>query len=105
VESITDELAQAIANISVVVSPELVVIGGPIGRTAGYIVAGCAHRLTGRIPTVPRITLGELPDAALLGAAELAIDHVLSQDSVQLVVPGNVAVRETTARPCGRLRG
>ncbi len=91
VESITDELAQAIANISVVVSPELVVIGGPIGRTAGHIVAGCARRLTGRIPTVPRIVLGELRDAVLLGAAELAIDHVLSLNTLQLPPSGAAA--------------
>jgi glucokinase len=91
VESITDELAQAIANISVVVSPELVVIGGPIGRTAGHIVAGCARRLTGRIPTVPRIVLGELRDAVLLGAAELAIDHVLSLNTLQLPPSGGAA--------------
>jgi glucokinase len=85
VESVADELAQAIANISVVVSPELVVVGGPVGRAAGQIVAGCARRLTGRIPTVPRIVLGELADAELLGAAEIATNYVLSSTATRLL--------------------
>jgi predicted NBD/HSP70 family sugar kinase len=81
VDAITDELTLAVANISVITSPELVVIGGQIGRAAQQIVAGVASRLAGRIPTVPKITPMRLADAELLGAAELATDLVLRSGS------------------------
>src|SRR6202042_3077384 len=54
VNAFTDELAFAIANISVVASPEVVVIGGQVGRAAAGILSGIRARLTGRIPAVPR---------------------------------------------------
>ncbi len=80
----TDELAFAIANISVVVSPEVVVIGGQVGRAADGIRTGIRARLTGRIPTVPRVLQAQVADAELVGAAELAMDHVLTVNSLSL---------------------
>ena len=84
VSAFTDELALAIANISVVASPEVVVIGGQVGRAADGILGGIRARLTGRIPAVPRVLRAQVADAELVGAAELAMDHALTANSLNL---------------------
>jgi glucokinase len=82
--SITDELAFTVANISVLVSPEVVVIGGQVGRAIAELLPGVRARLTGRIPSVPQVVPASVADAEVLGAAELARDHVLATRSLRL---------------------
>lgn len=72
-DEMLDYLALAVANLCTVLDPELVVVGGAMGRSAGQIIPGLRDRLVGRIPHVPRLApsaLGE--DAAMIGAAEMA---------------------------------
>jgi len=84
VRSITDELAFMVGNISVLVSPEVVVIGGRVGRTIGELLPAVRARLTGRIPSVPRLVSATVADAEVVGAAQLARDHVLAARSLRL---------------------
>ena len=84
VDELSDILALAIANISVLVSPQIVLIGGQVGRVADQLIAGVRERLVARIPTVPRIAPAQLVDAELIGASELAIDHIMRGNSLSL---------------------
>jgi predicted NBD/HSP70 family sugar kinase len=84
VRSITDELAFMVGNISVIVSPEVVVIGGQLGRAIGELLPGVRARLTGRIPSVPQVSPASVADAEVVGAAQLARDHVLAARSLRL---------------------
>ncbi|MEU0571147.1 ROK family transcriptional regulator [Nonomuraea sp. NPDC005983] len=69
-----DQVALAVANLSVVVSPELVVLGGDLGADADLVAGGVAERLVGRIPTPPSVTVSRLAEAGLVGAAEMAVE-------------------------------
>lgn len=74
-DELVDDLTLLIANASVLVNPELVVLGGGFGRAAAdLLLPAVERRLTGRIPFEPALVRAELDDAELIGAAELAID-------------------------------
>ncbi|MCU1490520.1 MAG: putative NagC family transcriptional regulator [Acidimicrobiaceae bacterium] len=83
VRAITDEVAFTVANICVLLSPEVVALGGQVGRTMGDLLPAVRSRLTGRIPSVPRLVLASVADAEVVGAAELARDHVLAMNSLR----------------------
>lgn len=82
IDRLTDVLALAVAGISVLVSPEMILIGGQTGRAADRMIARVAERLPARIPTVPRVVPARLQDAELIGAAELAMDQVALRESI-----------------------
>lgn len=74
-DELVDDLALAIANSSVLINPDAVVLGGGLGRAAADLLIPAIHRrLTGRIPFEPTLLKAELDDAELIGAAEVAID-------------------------------
>ncbi|MDT0158236.1 ROK family protein [Microbacterium sp. ARD32] len=74
-DGLVDDLALSIANASALLNPELVVLGGESGRAAAELMLpAIGRRLNGRIPFVPELVAAELDDAALIGAAEVAID-------------------------------
>jgi len=74
-DEVVDDLALAIGNASVVLNPELVVLGGGFGRAAAdLLVPDIARRLNGRIPYEPALAAARLDQPELIGAAELAID-------------------------------
>ncbi|WP_166345741.1 ROK family transcriptional regulator [Phytoactinopolyspora limicola] len=83
-DEMLDYLALAVANLCTVLDPELVVVGGGMGRSAEQIIPGLRDRLVGRIPHVPRLVPSALgDDAALIGAAELAARKVSDFTYVQ----------------------
>jgi predicted NBD/HSP70 family sugar kinase len=76
VADVVDLLALTVANISVLLDPELIVIGGRAIDSIQPIIDGVTRRLVGRIPHPPRIERSALgADAILTGAAALAIEQ------------------------------
>lgn len=74
-DELVDDLSLLIANASVLVNPELVVLGGGFGRAAAdLLLPAIERRLTGRIPFEPTLVRAELDEAELIGAAEFAIE-------------------------------
>lgn len=72
-----DMVAMAVAALSVILNPEIIVIGGSLSSGADTLMEEIRIRLNGRILRVPpmaRSTLG--PDATLRGMVELAIRRV-----------------------------
>jgi predicted NBD/HSP70 family sugar kinase len=68
-----DILSLAIAAMTSVLSPELVVLGGGLAADADILIPGIRERLIGRIPRIPTIVPAALvEDAVMMGAAELA---------------------------------
>ncbi|WP_327087168.1 ROK family protein [Nonomuraea sp. NBC_01738] len=78
-DGLVDQLALAVANLSVVVSPELVVLGGALGDRPEALATRVSERLVGRIPTPPRIVVSRMVDAGLIGAAEMAMEGIPTQ--------------------------
>jgi predicted NBD/HSP70 family sugar kinase len=76
-EELLDLVAIAIANMSVLLDPELIVIGTNRTPVSDTVVDGIAARLKGRIIRVPSLVRAELGEnAVLMGVAELALDQV-----------------------------
>ena len=64
-----DYLAVAIANVSVLLNPELIVLGGGVTRSADLLVEPILRRINGTIPTLPRLVVSTLGSrAAAMGA-------------------------------------
>ena len=83
VEETIDYLALLIANVSVVLDPEVIVLGGGVGRDAGMLIAPIQERLAHVIPTVPRIVGSTLNrDATVMGA----VVHVMNATSANMIV-------------------
>lgn len=69
VDEVVDYLAVAIANLTVVFDPDLIVLGGGVTRSADLLVEPVLTRLKNAIPTPPRIVVSGLGlRAAALGA-------------------------------------
>lgn len=83
VDETVEYLALAIANISTLIDPEVVVLGGGVSRSADLLIEPILQRLDGRIPSVPRLVASPLGRrAAVMGAIML----VLNATSEQFVV-------------------
>jgi predicted NBD/HSP70 family sugar kinase len=83
VDEIVDMVSMAVAALSVILDPEVIVVGSGISSGTDEIIPQIQGRLAGRILRVPSLvpsTLGE--DGVLLGAAELAMAEV---DQVEFV--------------------
>ena len=67
-----DLLALALANVGTLLDPEVVVLGGGVARSADLLVEPILQRLTGVIPSIPRLVPSPLDRrAAVLGAIML----------------------------------
>jgi predicted NBD/HSP70 family sugar kinase len=76
VDDVIDLLALTAGNISSLLDPELIVIGGSVVESVESIIEGVSQRLVGRVPHPPRIEPSLLGgDAVLAGAAALAIER------------------------------
>jgi len=83
VDETVDYLALAIANISSVLDPELVTLGGGVSSSSHLLIDPIRQRLQGIIPYVPRLVLSELGrEAAVMGA----IMHVMKATDEYVVV-------------------
>ena len=75
--------ALAIANISAVLNPEMVVLGGGVASSGDMLIEPIIERIAGTIPNLPRIAASELGrDAAVMGA----IMHVMNATDEYFVV-------------------
>lgn len=69
-----DHTALALAAITAIVDPELIILDGSIGRSLGPFLAGLTGRLAGRLPSVPRLCISGLgPNATVVGATAAAL--------------------------------
>jgi predicted NBD/HSP70 family sugar kinase len=83
VDEIVDMISMAVAALSVILDPEVIVVGSGISSGTDEIIPGIQSRLTGRILRVPRLVPSGLgQDAVLLGVAELAMAEVDQVDFV-----------------------
>ena len=71
-----DVLARSIANISVLIDPELVVLGGGMMASADVILPALREHLAAAVPFPPRVAPAHFTrDASLHGAVALALFH------------------------------
>jgi len=77
-----DVLARSIANISVLIDPELVVLGGGMMASADVILPALREHLAATVPFPPRLATAHFTrDASLHGAVALALDAVHDLDA------------------------
>ena len=77
VSEILDMVSLAVAAMSIILDPELVVVGSGLAANADVVIPGISERLTGRIIRVPRLASAALEqDAVIIGVAELAAHEV-----------------------------
>lgn len=87
VEMEAARLALAIATVTPVVDPELVILGGGIGRNGDLLLAPIEHELRQLLPFRPRVVVSALgEDAVLRGAVATALD--VARDRVFSRTPG-----------------
>ncbi|MBE3599565.1 MAG: ROK family transcriptional regulator [Limnochordaceae bacterium] len=76
VDEVIERLARALTNVAVILAPQAIVLGGPVGALVQHIVPQLAGRLRALSPIVPEIRASRLGDrAGLVGAAALAAMH------------------------------
>lgn len=81
VERAIDVLARHVAQLAILLDPERIVVGGGLTGAADRILPALRARLDRWVPMPPELLLARHPhDAALRGAAALAIDRVSSLD-------------------------
>ena len=83
VSETADLLALAIANISVVLDPEVLVLGGGVSNSAHVLIEPIQNRLKGVIPHLPHIVLSELGRKAVVMGV---IVHVMKATDEYVVV-------------------
>ncbi len=83
VDETVDYLTLAIANISAILDPELVILGGGVTGSAGMLLQPITEKLKGLIPMPPRIAISTLGrHAAVMGA----ITQVINTTDERMVV-------------------
>ncbi|WP_404980523.1 ROK family protein [Carboxydichorda subterranea] len=76
VDEVIERLARALTNVAVILAPQAIVLGGPVGALVQHIVPQLAGRLRALSPIVPEVRASRLGDrAGLVGAAALAAMH------------------------------
>jgi predicted NBD/HSP70 family sugar kinase len=83
VDEIVDMVSLAVAALSVILDPEVIVVGSGISSGTDEIIPQIQSRLSGRILRVPELVPSRLGEnGVLLGAAELAMTEVDQVDFV-----------------------
>lgn len=83
IEDAVDNLSLAIANVSVCFDPELIILGGGVSKGYQPYFEKIVERITGAIPSVPRIEVSRLQDkAVMLGAAVNVYKKALGYSTV-----------------------
>ena len=87
-----DVLVRSIANIAVLIDPELVVLGGGMMASSDAILPALREHLAASVPFPPRVVPAHFTrDASLHGAVALALDPGFAAD--------DAATRTSVARP------
>jgi glucokinase len=83
IEETVDFLAMAIANLTVMFDPEVIILGGGVARSADLLIEPISRRINGAVPALPRLVTSRL---GLRAAAMGAITNVLHNTSDYYVV-------------------
>jgi len=84
VDETVDYLAFAVAVISTVLDPEVIVLGGGVARSADMLIDPILNRLDGVIPVRPNLIQSKLGlKAAVLGAIMLVLDTTMDYVTVE----------------------
>jgi glucokinase-like ROK family protein len=83
IEETVDFLAMAIANLTVMFDPEVIILGGGVSRSADMLIEPITRRINGAVPALPRLVTSRL---GLRAAAMGAITNVLHNTSDYYVV-------------------
>ncbi|MBV2153114.1 ROK family transcriptional regulator [Kitasatospora sp. SUK 42] len=71
---LTDDLALLVANLSALLAPELIALGGRLfWESGGELPAAIESRLQGRVPVLPRLVVVHSTTTELVGAAAAAV--------------------------------
>ncbi|MEV7780508.1 ROK family protein [Kitasatospora sp. NPDC088351] len=74
VDEFTDDLALLVANLSTVLGPELIALGGRLfWESGGEMLPAIESRLQGRVPVLPRLMVVHSTTTELVGAAAAAV--------------------------------
>jgi len=74
VDETVDYLSIVIANVSAVLNPEMIIIGGGVARSADMLLEPIRQRVAGVVPVMPRIVASELGDStAVMGAIAIVL--------------------------------
>jgi glucokinase len=69
-----EELSMAIVNISTILDPEVIILGGGVARSADLLIPAVKKRIEGMIPTIPEIKPSKLGRrAAVMGGIALTL--------------------------------
>jgi predicted NBD/HSP70 family sugar kinase len=70
-----DYLSLAIASISALLDPEIIILGGGVARSADLLIEPILERMKGSVPFVPRLVASPLGRrAAAMGAIMLVLN-------------------------------
>jgi predicted NBD/HSP70 family sugar kinase len=77
---VASRIALAVAAVVSVVDPELVILGGGVGRNGDLLLEPVMRELRGLSPFHPRLEVSALgEDAELVGAVSMALDAAQDQ--------------------------
>jgi glucokinase-like ROK family protein len=83
IEETVDFLAMAIANLTVMFDPEVIILGGGVARSADMLIEPITRRINGAVPALPRLVTSRLGlRAGVMGA----ITNVLHNTSDYYIV-------------------
>lgn len=92
-------IALAIASIVPVIDPELVILGGGVGRNGDLLLDPVVHELEALSPFHPRVEVSALgEDAELVGAVSMALDAAQDRLFARTDGKGVMAVRDQGGR-------
>jgi glucokinase len=78
IDDTVDYLALAVASFACVLNPEVVILGGGVGRSADLLINPIRKRLEGVMPCLPRIVASPLDNRAVaLGAITLVFNEAM----------------------------
>jgi glucokinase-like ROK family protein len=81
VEETIRYLSLAVANVSCLLNPEVVVIGGGVARSADVLLDGIRRQMEGVVPEMPRLVASDLgKDAVIKGALSMVLRQVSEVD-------------------------
>ena len=81
VEETIRYLSLLVTNVSCVLNPEMVVLGGGVARSADLLLDGIRKQVEGVVPVVPRLTVSTLgKDAIIHGAFAMVLRQVSEVD-------------------------
>lgn len=76
IELEAEQLARLLTSVAALLDPELIVLGGAIGRNLDLLEAPTHAALTKLSPLMPRFSMGQLGDEAVLrGAIAIGVTH------------------------------